>query len=164
MAITLSTVSSSPVWLQSMVLAFSGLGMTVLVYGAVAIIVKADDFGAHLALKGSAMLRALGRAIVFGMPIFLQILSQVGMLAMLWVGGGILVHGLHVLGVHGPEDWINGVGDYVVSFAGGVGSWFVKASISALIGLVVGIVVDPISTKILLPTLVIFKRLLPIKN
>jgi predicted DNA repair protein MutK len=164
MAITLSTVSSSPVWLQGMVLALSGLGMTVMVYGAVAIIVKADDFGAHLALKGSAILRCLGRAIVFGMPIFLQILTQIGMLAMLWVGGGIIVHGLHVLGVHAPEDWINGVGDPVVTFAGSVGSWLVKAVISAVIGLVVGFVVDPISNKILLPIFVIFKRLLPLKN
>ena len=86
-----------------MVLAFVGLGMTLLVYSFVAIIVKLDDFGIYLANQSSSTLRFIGRKLVLGMPIFLQVLSFIGMIAMLWVGGGILVHGLHEIGVkEGP--------------------------------------------------------------
>lgn len=97
MAITLAAVSGVETWKQALVLAVTGLGMTVLVYGAVAVIVKADDAGLALAQSGSSSARSLGRAIVKGMPLFLQALSVVGMIAMIWVGAGILVHGFHEL-------------------------------------------------------------------
>jgi uncharacterized protein len=148
MAITLSSVLSSPVWLQAVVMAVVGLAMTMMVYGAVAIIVKADDFGLYLAKQSSAIVRALGRGIVLGMPVFLQLLSFVGMLAMLWVGGGILVHALHELGVHEPEEWLTRTGDAIMPVAGGIGAWAIKAAISAVIGLVVGAIVE-LSTKLL---------------
>ena len=140
MAITLAGVSSSPVWLQAVVLAVVGFGMTVLVYGAVALIVKADDFGAHLALSPGPA-QSLGRAIVKGMPPFLKILSWVGMLAMLWVGGGILVHGLHELGVHGPEEFIK----HLAHGLNAVLEWLVTAGIYAVIGLLAGAACDPIA-------------------
>jgi predicted DNA repair protein MutK len=164
MAITLSTVASSPYWLQGAVLAVVGLGMTFIVYGAVAIIVKLDDFGALLARQGSTAVRTLGRGIVIGMPIFLQSLSFVGMIAMLWVGGGILVHGLHVSGIHAPEEWINEVGASVNAFAGGFGSWIAKAALAAVIGLAVGAVVEPLSVKIFTPAWKAIKSILPNKS
>jgi predicted DNA repair protein MutK len=153
MAITLATVSDAAVWLQATVLAVSGLGMTVMVYGAVAIIVKADDFGVYLARQSTRLVRATGRAIVFGMPIFLQLLSYVGMIAMLWVGGGILLHGLHVLGVHGPEDWVNEVGYSSLALIGSFGSWALKAGMAAVVGLIVGAIAEVLSTRILIPAL-----------
>jgi predicted DNA repair protein MutK len=153
MAITLSTISTLPAWMQGVVLALSGLAMTFIVYATVAIIVKADDFGAYLALQSSGFIRTLGKLIVLGMPIFLQLLSHVGMIAMLWVGGGIITHGLHVLGVHSPEDWINKSGDAVTLYVGNFGSWIVKAGIAAVLGLIVGAIVDIVSKKILLPLL-----------
>jgi uncharacterized protein len=163
MAITLSTLTGIAVWVQGAVLALVGLGMTVLVYGAVALIVKADDFGAWLAQTGSGIARAFGRGIVLGMPVFLKALSYVGMVAMLWVGGGILIHGLHVMGVHGPEDWVNGVGASVQGVLGGFGAWAVKAGIAAVLGLVVGAIVEPLSARLLVPAWASLKRMLPQK-
>lgn len=153
MAITLATVAASPFLTQALVLVLVGIGMTLLVYGAVALIVKADDAGAALARTGSGVLRALGRGIVAGMPVLLSLLGTVGMLAMLWVGGGIITHGLHELGVHGPEEWLNHVSEAagaVVPAARGAVAWLVKAALSAVIGLAIGAVTAPV-----------FKRILP---
>ena len=84
-------------------LALVGIGITVAVYGVVALIVKADDLGVALAKNDGASAiggagRALGRALVRGMPVFLTFLSVVGTAAMIWVGGGIVLHGLEVYG------------------------------------------------------------------
>jgi predicted DNA repair protein MutK len=145
MAITLAGVSESPLWMQAFVLAVVGLGMTLLVYGAVALIVKADDAGVALARSGAGFIRVAGRALVLGMPYFLKTLSFIGMVAMLWVGGGILVHGLHQLGVHGPEE---GVHHAAEAFAGllpsahGFMAWLGAAGIAAVLGVIVGALVD----------------------
>lgn len=138
MAITLSSVTTSPIWLQSVVLAVVGIGITVAVYGAVAVLVKMDDLGFCLAQQPNEVTRQCGRVIVRGMPFLLQTLSLVGTLAMLWVGGGILIHGLHELGVHAPEQWLVGIGDAVTTAAGGLAGWVVKASLASVLGLVVG--------------------------
>jgi predicted DNA repair protein MutK len=160
MAITLATVSDSPLWMQAVVLAVSGLGMTIIVYGAVAIIVKADDFGAMLASQSNVMPRLVGKGIVLGMPIFLNLLSHIGMLAMLWVGGGILLHGFHELGFHAPEDWINNLANSLSNIAAGIISWLVKAGFAAIVGLIVGAIVEPLLNKVLLPLLAFTKGLL----
>ena len=86
-------------------LALVGIGITVAVYGVVALIVKADDAGVALARNEQAsvigaLTRAVGRALVVGMPGFLTFLSVVGTAAMIWVGGGIIVHGLEAYGLH----------------------------------------------------------------
>ena len=151
MAITLATVATSSVGLQAGVLAFVGIGMTVLVYGTVAVIVKADDGGAVMAQSANGATRAIGRGIVHGMPKLLALLGAVGMVAMLWVGGGIIIHGLHELGVHAPEETLQGIGATVgraIPAAAGVVSWLVTAGISALIGLVIGAMIAPITHRI----------------
>jgi uncharacterized protein len=156
MAITLSTISAAVLWVQGMVLAVVGLGMTALVYGAVAIIVKADDAGAAMARKKSGVVRAIGRGIVIGMPVFLQILTYIGMVAMLWVGGGIITHGLYELGIKAPENAIKHAGSVVAAYVpaiGGFASWFVGAAISAVIGLIIGAIVAPLVHKLVLPTI-----------
>jgi uncharacterized protein len=156
MAITLSTVATATIWVQGGVLAVVGLGMTAMVYGAVAIIVKADDVGAAMARTSNGMVRAIGRGIVIGMPIFLKVLTYIGMVAMLWVGGGIITHGLHELGAHGPEDMIKAAGAAVAGFIPGMAgfvSWLAGASISAVIGLAIGAVVAPFVHKLLLPSI-----------
>jgi predicted DNA repair protein MutK len=156
MAIALASVAASALWVKAAALAVVGLAMTLLVYGAVAIIVKADDFGAALALRSSPTVRAIGRAIVFGMPGFLRTLSFVGMVAMLWVGGGILLHGFYELGLKAPEHFAHGAADAAASaigFASGFVSWFVFASLAAIAGLVVGAIVAPIADKLLKPVL-----------
>ncbi len=151
MAITLATVATSPIATQAGVLALVGVAMTVLVYGVVALIVKADDAGAALARTRHGLLRAIGRAIVVGMPRLLALLGSVGMVAMLWVGGGIITHGLHELGVHAPEDALHRVGasaGQLLPAAGGFVTWVVTAAISAVIGLVIGAIVAPVAHKV----------------
>lgn len=160
MAITLSTVAASALWVQGMVLAVVGLGMTAIVYGAVAIIVKADDVGAAMARTKFSIARAVGRGIVLGMPIFLQILTYIGMVAMLWVGGGIITHGLYELGIKGPETMIKHAGSVVAAIVPGMSgfiSWFVGASISAVIGLIIGAVVAYLVHKLILPAIAQFR-------
>ena len=161
MAITLSSVATSPVWLQAAVLGVVGAGMTLLVYGAVAVIVKADDAGVALALARASQspVRALGRGIVLGMPVFLKLLSLVGMVAMLWVGGGILIHGLHELGVHAPEEAVHHAAEFVADRVPPIKSflaWLVGAGIAGLLGVIIGALVDPLANHVLIPA---FQRL-----
>ena len=151
MAITLATVATAPFITQVIVLALVGVGMTILVYGAVSLIVKADDFGAYLAQTGSGVVRGFGRGIVSGMPKLLALLGTVGMLAMLWVGGGIFTHGLHELGVHGPEEFVQHIGAVAGAAAPavtGAVTWLVTATIYAVIGLALGAIVAPIGHRI----------------
>lgn len=154
MAITLASVTDSPVWLQVVVLGVVGAGMTLVVYGAVGVIVKMDDAGMALARAKQGLVRALGRGIVLGMPVFLKLLSLVGMVAMLWVGGGILIHGLHALGVHAPEEAVHHAADYVAGMVPAMKSvltWLVGASIAAVLGVIVGALVDPLANHVLIP-------------
>ncbi|WP_207460547.1 DUF808 domain-containing protein [Azospirillum sp. SYSU D00513] len=180
MAITLSTVAeeTSSFWTQALVLAIVGIGITVVVYGAVALIVKADDAGLSLAQNpapASSLLgmrgigtatpggadRALrpvtqgfGRALVYGMPIFLKLLSLVGTAAMLWVGGGIIVHGLEEFGFdglgHAIHDVAAAAGHAIAGIAGAV-EWFVTAALSGVVGLVVGAALIPLVHSVAIP-------------
>jgi len=161
MAITLASVAASPLWMQAVVLAVVGAGMSIAVYGEVAIIVKADDAGVALARTSHGPLRALGRGIVLGMPAFLRVLSFVGMLAMLWVGGGILLHGLHELGVHGPEEAVKHAGAAIgraVPLMTSAVVWIVSAGIAGILGIGVGAVVAPLTEHVLAPAVGYVKR------
>ena len=143
MAITLSTLGEASFVTKASVLLIVGLGITVAIYGAVALIVKADDIGVALA-RQSAPWSALGRGLVNVMPAVLSLLSILGTLAMLWVGGGILIHGLHELGLHDLADFSHGIEHGVAELTGGLGGilgWVTYAGISALVGLIVGSVI-----------------------
>ena len=124
-----------------------------MVYGAVALIVKADDVGLHMASSGRlSATRAAGEAIVRGMPGFLRALTIIGTAAMLWVGGSIIVHGLGELGWHAPEDWIDGVA-HAVGGEQGLVPWLVKAGIDGVLGVALGLALIPIATGIVNPIL-----------
>ncbi len=140
MAITLSTVSTSSFQMQAIVLALVGIGITVLVYGAVALIVKADDIGLALARQRFAPVRWFGRGLVISMPHFLTTLSAVGTAAMLWVGGGIILHGLETFGLTALGHASHAVAAAVAAMLplGGVLEWLTGAVFSALFGLIVG--------------------------
>lgn len=164
MAITLATLTGLAIWVQGVVLGLVGLGMTVAVYGAVALIVKADDFGALLARTGNGAVRALGRGIVLGMPLFLKALSTVGMVAMLWVGGHIVIHGAYELGLKAPEQWVQGVtalARAATPVSPGFVAWVVRAAIDAVVGLAVGALVAPLAGKVLGPAVGRLKSLWP---
>ena len=141
--------------LTALSLAIAGVIITFAVYGAVALIVKADDVGLHLAARGeSGFVPAMGRAIVKGMPIVMQALVVVGTAAMVWVGGSIIVHGLHELGWHAPYETIHdialSVGHAVPAYAG-VLEWIVTAFLDGLIGLALGFAMIPIATRVIGP-------------
>lgn len=144
MAIALSTLPESPLWEQAVVLAFVGIAITIAVYGAVALIVKADDFGLALAERDGAGIvsRGFGRGLVKAMPGVLFLLSKIGMLAMLWVGGGILLHGAEGLGWHGPADIVHtfahGVGHGLPAMQG-LAEWLIGAIAAAVLGLIIGL-------------------------
>jgi predicted DNA repair protein MutK len=144
-----------------MILAVVGIGITVAVYGAVAMIVKADDVGVALARRESAVLRAVGGGLVRGMPVFLKVLAAVGMAAMLWVGGGIILHGLEEFGLGGLPHLIHGVAQAVggvVPGVGGVLAWLVGATLSGLFGLAVGFAVIPLTERVLVPAWRLVRR------
>lgn len=141
MAIALADVAESPILTQAVVLAIVGIGITIGVYGVVGLIVKMDDIGLHLAERRSAATRAIGRGLVKAMPALMDFVSIVGTAAMIWVGGGILVHGLEVLGVHEPAGTIHHAAEAVMHAAGslgGIAGWLVTAIASGLFGLLIG--------------------------
>jgi uncharacterized protein len=152
MAITLAAIIDGTILMQALVLALVGIGITVAVYGAVALIVKADDVGVVLAKNAGGsttdrISRALGRALVLGMPGFLKFLSAVGTAAMIWVGGGIIVHGLEAHGVHSVGHTINSAAEgaaHALPSAGGLIKWTVMAFLSGIVGLSIGAVSIPV--------------------
>jgi predicted DNA repair protein MutK len=110
----------------------------------VALIVKMDDIGLYMAKRNNGATVKLGRMLVRGMPRLLAALSTIGMLAMLWVGGGIIVHGLehyHVPFLPGAIHAVAEAAGHAVPAAGGVVHWLVNATLSAVVGLVIGAIV-----------------------
>ena len=147
MAIALAEVAAEPVALRAGVLAAVGIAITVGVYGVVALIVKMDDIGLHLAQRSIAATRAIGRALVQGMPIVMRWLAIIGTAAMIWVGGGILVHGLEAFDVHGPATLIHGLAHAAgqgVPVASDAVSWLITAMCSGLAGLAIGGAIVPL--------------------
>lgn len=142
MAITLAAVDVPGFWARAVTLAVVGILVTAAVYGAVALIVKADDVGLHLAQTGRTTFgRALGAGLVRAMPGLLQVLSVVGMLAMLWVGGGIIVHGLEQFGLGAVAHAIHGVAKTIGGGFGplaGLATWAVDAAVAGVVGLALG--------------------------
>ncbi len=141
MAIALSQIDLASVWQRGITLAVVAIVITVVVYGAVALIVKMDDVGLHLARKSSAAAQSIGKLLLAAMPKLLVALSFIGTIAMLWVGGGIILHGLKEMGVPGPEHMVEIVQHAVEAASGllgGILGWLTFAGISALFGLVVG--------------------------
>jgi len=140
MAISLGELEGETLALQAAALAAVGLFITLAVYGVVALIVKMDDVGLHLAQRRQASARALGAALVKAMPVVLIGLSWIGTVAMLWVGGGIIVHGLEHYHLTPVPHWIESVSEPAghIAGVGPAAAWLVFAVGSAIVGLVVG--------------------------
>ncbi|NKN37402.1 DUF808 domain-containing protein [Agrobacterium sp. a22-2] len=169
MAITLGSLAPGSIFTQAFILAAVGLGITVVVYGGVAMIVKADDLGLMLARlqiapPAGAVLRAIGRALVTGMPYFLKALGIVGTAAMIWVGGGIIVHGLEGYGVSGLAHVIHDAGEAVAQAIPALASvlkWSVEAAGAGVIGIVAGLIAIPVTGYVISPLWRAVKSLLP---
>ena len=141
MAIALSEVADSPLVTQALVLALVAVAITAGVYGVVALLVKADDVGLYLARTGSGALRAIGRGLVKGVPVLMRWLAVIGTAAMIWVGGGILLHGAEELGLAAPAHLVHDASEaaaHLVPAIGGALAWIVTALASGIIGLLIG--------------------------
>ncbi|TZG29586.1 DUF808 domain-containing protein [Sphingomonas montanisoli] len=141
MAIALAEVGNLPLLTQAIALAAVGLAITVVVYGVVGILVKMDDIGLHLARRAEP-LRSIGDGLVRMMPVVFRIIATVGTAAMIWVGGGIIVHGLEQLGWPQPAHMIEALAGTAASLSSAgsaVIHWVVTATASGILGLVAGI-------------------------
>ena len=148
MAISLNELSGlDQWWQQAIALAIVGVAVTFAVYGAVALIVKMDDIGLHLAKVGRGVTRSFGNFLVRAMPGLLAALSVIGTVAMIWVGGGIVVHALESFGLDAPAHWIHHMaeeGVQRVALLPGLIGWAVEAFFFFLVGLAAGFALLPV--------------------
>jgi predicted DNA repair protein MutK len=144
MAIALASIEDQPLAMQAAALALVAIAITFGVYGAVALIVKLDDIGLHLAKRTSATAKGLGRFMVRAVPKLLSALSSIGIGAMLWVGGGILLHGMEDIGLEKFPHTVHEVADAIGASMGNAApivEWLTGALASAIVGAVVGLVI-----------------------
>jgi len=159
MTIALASLpAGEPVWMQAFALAVVAVGITVLVYGGVALIVKADDVGLWLARRGPvAPIRAFGRGLVRLMPPLMSFLSIVGTAAMIWVGGSILLHGAAELGWPAAYEAIHHAAEAVAHVmpeaVAGFAAWLVTAACDGVFGLALGFLLIPLAMYVIDPLL-----------
>ncbi|HEX4894072.1 MAG TPA: DUF808 domain-containing protein [Hyphomicrobiaceae bacterium] len=140
MAISLAAIDVQSFAMRAAALAVVAIAVTLGVYGSVALIVKLDDIGLHLAERPSAAARKLGHGLVHAVPRLLSFLSTVGIAAMLWVGGGILLHGfeeLHVTAL--PEKLHHAI--EAAAAGNGLVEWLLMALAGAALGFVIGSII-----------------------
>ncbi|WEF23566.1 DUF808 domain-containing protein [Paracoccus sp. S3-43] len=157
MTIALATIPvGDSIWTKALILVLVAVCITAAVYGFVALIVKADDMGVHLATRRNGLSSAIGRGIVKFMPGFMTTLTIVGTAAMIWVGGQIVLHGFAELGWAGPYDWIHHRAEaaaHAVPQAAGTVAWVVTAFFDGIFGLVLGLILIPVIHRIINPVL-----------
>jgi predicted DNA repair protein MutK len=144
MVISLNEVTDEPFVSRALILVAVAIAITAVVYGAVGLIVKMDDIGLRLVQTRAGAAAALGRGLVRGMPVVMSVLSTVGIAAMLWVGGHILLVGLDDIGVSFLYDAVHDLEhdvDHALGAVGGVAAWLTNTTASALLGIVVGAIV-----------------------
>lgn len=141
MVISLNEVADEPLLLRTAVMIIVAIVITLLVYGVVGLIVKMDDIGLGMVRRG--VFPRVGHALVKGMPKVLTVLSTVGVIAMLWVGGHIILAGVDELGWHGLYGFVHHLEDGVAGVVGvgGFLAWLVNSVASAILGFVVGCIV-----------------------
>jgi predicted DNA repair protein MutK len=148
MVITLNEVIDQSFWSRLAILAVVAVAMTVLVYGAVALIVKMDDAGLRLSQLSGAV-ATLGRGLVKAMPVVLTVLTVVGTAAMLWVGGHILLVGADDLGLHVLYEAVHHLEEAAHDATGALGGlvgWLVNTVASAILGLLAGALIVLVMT------------------
>jgi hypothetical protein len=172
MAITLAAIPADSIVQRGLILAIVAIGITAAVYGVVALIVKADDVGLVLAGLSpasplAAPLRLIGRALVRGTPYLLSGLATIGTAAMIWVGGGIILHGLEEYGLGWPSHVLHDAGAAVsraAPFAGAFLAWLVEAAGAGVAGIVAGLIAIPLTSRVLSPLWRRAKTLIRRKN
>ena len=140
MVISLNEVIDQPFWMRLGALIFVGILLTLGVYGAVGLLVKMDDIGMALNKHHNGK-STVGTALVKGMPIVLDIIGIIGTAAMLWVGGHIVVKGLHEFGMDQPHEFIASVTEKI---SNGALAWLAETGMSMVCGQVLGVVIATI--------------------
>lgn len=143
MVISLNEVASEALWARAVILVVVAVVITALVYGVVGVLVKMDDVGLALSRRDSPGVRRLGLGLVRAMPRVMTVISVVGVFAMLWVGGHIMLVGLDELGLHAPYGLVHHLEEAVAGVAG-VGAflaWCVETLLALVFGLCWGLVV-----------------------
>ena len=145
-AIALNELGELHIAQKAVALALVGIVITVVVYGVVGLIVKLDDIGLHLAERRDRASKAVGMGLVHVVPTLLTALSGIGTAAMLWVGGGILVHGMEELGAPQIPHFIHGAAHSVYESIGGgaLGAtleWLTNAIGASIVGAIIGWVI-----------------------
>ncbi|GAA2582266.1 DUF808 domain-containing protein [Microbacterium binotii] len=135
------------IWMTLGALLIIGLAMTALVYGAVALLVKIDDIGLRLMKSDARRIRRFGVRVVASMPAVFRVISVVGTVAMLWVGGHLVVGNLAETLWDGPEHLVHAI-THLVEAAGPVVEWIVETVLSAVFGLALGLVIVAVVTGI----------------
>jgi len=144
MVISLNEVADEGFVSRAIILVVVALGITVLVYGVVGLIVKMDDVGLSLSQRSGRRIAGFGRGLVTAMPKLLSVLTVVGTVAMLWVGGHIILQGTDELGFHPIYEFVHHLEEAAREATGAVGGvvgWIVNTIGSAILGLVVGALV-----------------------
>ena len=147
MLVSLAGLSNETGIMRVAVLVAVAFFMTFFVYGLVALLVKADDFGLHLA-KGAldpednrpGPVDNVGRTIVRIMPHVFNTIGVVGTVAMLWVGGHLVIENLAEVGVPVFHHILE-VAEHAVSAAGGFATWLVETLLSGIFGVILGAVI-----------------------
>ena len=144
MVISMNSVDTDNLWMRAAMLVVIALGITVLVYGSVGLLVKMDDIGLALAKDSDSQFKQkFGTGLVRAMPRVMDVISYVGMVAMLWVGGHILLVGTFELGLAQPYGFVHHLEGLVVGVAGvgAVLAWLINTFFSFVLGLIVGALV-----------------------
>ena len=142
MAIALASLGHLTLLTTAIALLVVALAITAGVYGVVALIVKLDDIGLHMAKRRNPGARAVGNALVHVVPKLLTALSGIGTAAMLWVGGGILLHGLEETNLlEALPHMIHDAAARAAAASGVIApavEWLLNALAGAVAGLVIG--------------------------
>ena len=147
MVIALNEIADEALLSRAIILVVVALGITVGVYGTVALIVKMDDIGLRMAKKDKPGTQKFGRFLVKAMPKLLAGLSVIGTFAMLWVGGHIILVGTDELGFHALYDFVHHLEEPVAAIAGvgGFLGWLVNTFFSLILGAIWGGIVAGIA-------------------
>lgn len=152
MVISLNEIIDESFGLRLATLIVVGVLITVVVYGAVAILVKMDDVGLAM-IKRNDGKSTLGSALVKGMPVVLNVIGIIGTAAMLWVGGHILLVGLEEFGLDQLYGFVHAA---ATSVDNGFVSWLIDTVLAMIFGFLVGTVIAGIVSGI--------KKVLPAKE
>ncbi len=162
MVLSLATIEADGVVIRGIILAIVAVGITALVYGSVALLVKADDAGLKLAQIGRlSATRSFGRFVVKAMPSVMTVISTIGTAAMLWVGGSIVLHSLADIGFSAPYEAIHHLAEvaaHAVPAAAGFVAWAVTALIDGIFGLALGFALIPLVKYVMGPIAGLFTR------